>query len=98
MRLGCQAYVDVYQVVDDVRCSGSCPAGARGILFTAIDKLRCDCAPRQHIEIAERISVALHRLEWAMLRRDENEASSIREELEMLSAQWHQIPIPASLN
>ena len=87
-----QPYISVRQLLDEVSSKGLSPTGARGYLFAAIDGLRRGLAPKKDIELAERISVALHRLEWATLRKDSKEQADAQERLEELRAQWAQPP------
>ncbi len=83
----------VYQVLDQVCFTGSVAAGARGSIYSAIDRLRSLDAPVEQISTAERISVGIHKLEWAILKGNRAEEEAAREELQVLGAQWHQTPI-----
>lgn len=87
------AYSSVYQVLDDVCFARTVPAGARGAMFAAIDGLRRTAAPAEHVALAERIAVALHKLEWALRNGEEDEEAAIREELQVLGATWLQTPL-----
>ena len=93
MHCASHAYGNVYQILENVCFEAVSPAGARGALFASIDQLRRDDAPPAHINLVERISIALHKLDWAVLARDESAAEAIRQELQILGAHWQQMPI-----
>ena len=87
------AYMSVYQVVEEL-CSGTClPAGSAGTMFAAIDDLRRMRAPRGDVCLAERISVAMHKLEWAMRSGDPAAQGQLRAELQALGSDWLDTPI-----
>ncbi|HEX8444683.1 MAG TPA: hypothetical protein VF631_13660 [Allosphingosinicella sp.] len=87
------AYMSVYQVVEEL-CSGDCPpAGLTGAMFSAIDDLRRMQAPRADVTLAERISVAMHKLEWAIRSGDAAVQEEIRAELQALGSDWLDTPI-----
>ncbi len=87
------AYTSVYQVVEEL-CSGSCPpAGLAGTMYAAIDNLRQMEAPRDDVSLAERISVAMHKLEWAIRGRDSAAQDRLRAELQALGSDWLDTPI-----
>jgi hypothetical protein len=87
------AYMSVYEVVEEL-CSGhSVPAGLTGTMFSALDRLRAAQAPRSDVALAERISVTMHRLEWAIRSGDTGEQSRLRAELQGLGSDWLDTPI-----
>jgi hypothetical protein len=87
------AYMSVYQVVEEL-CSGTClPAGSAGTMFSAIDDLRRMQAPRTDVRLAERISVAMHKLEWAIRSGDGSAQERLRVELQELGSDWLDTPI-----
>jgi hypothetical protein len=87
------AYQSVYQVVEEL-CSGtSIPAGLTGTMFSALDRLRADHAPRAEIGLAESIAVAMHRLEWALRGQDVAEQERLRAQLQLLGSDWLETPI-----
>ena len=87
------AYMSVYRVVEEL-CSGTClPAGLAGTMFSAIDGLRRMQAPRDEVELAERIAVAMHRLEWAIRSRDIAAQQQLRAEIDALGSDWLDTPI-----
>lgn len=86
-------YMSVYQVVEELCSGGSLPAGLSGTMFAAIDGLRRAAAPRDDVGLAERIAVAMHRLEWAIRSGDAAEQKRLRSELQLLGSQWLETPI-----
>jgi len=66
-----ESYGAIYRVIREANLSGYVTPGLRGRIYQAIDTLKQFKAPAHHIGIAERISVTLHALEWAALRRDD---------------------------
>jgi hypothetical protein len=87
------AYMSVYMVVKEL-CSGhSVPTGLTGTMFSALDQLRDMAAPRSDVSLAERISVTMHKLEWAIRSGEAAEQTRLRGELEMLGADWLNTPI-----
>jgi hypothetical protein len=89
-----EAYRLVYQALDQVCFHGVASAGATGALYSAIDGLRASAAPIEHVALAERIAVTLHKLGWAVLQKRDNEIEALREELQVLGAEWLNTPIP----
>ena len=88
-----RSYLTIYRVLDEVCFSDTTPAGARGAIYRSIDGLRQVGAPAEHVALAERISLLLHKLEWAVRGNDEAEAEAIRKELQITGASWLQTPI-----
>jgi hypothetical protein len=87
------AYMSVYMVVKEL-CSGhSVPIGLAGTMYSALDQLRDMAAPRTDISLAERISVTMHKLEWAIRSGDAGDQVRLRAELEALGADWLDTPI-----
>lgn len=91
------AYLSVYQVLDEVCFARGIPVGSQGSLFAAIDGLRKAAAPSEHIVLAEQIAVAIHKLVWA-LRNGGNGEEAAREELQALGASWLRIPVPSTVH
>lgn len=63
-------------------------------MYNAIDTLKQSKAPLDHISIAERISVTLHALEWAAVRRDDERRVADWTRLRALEDQWLSAPVP----
>jgi hypothetical protein len=62
-------------------------------MFSALDHLRGMRAPRADLELAERISVTMHKLEWAIRSGDVADQVRLRAELETLGSDWLDTPI-----
>lgn len=86
-------YAVVYRVLDGLKSTGLAPPGAPGVLFNAIDRLKLDNAPEQHIRLAEDVSVAIVRLEGAVRNGRHDLAAEIRAKIQQLSAAWLDTPI-----
>ena len=92
-------YSVIYQVLDDLRTCQTVPAATRGRMYSALDSLRASRAPAEHIAVAERISVAMHRWDLARRNRDKEAEQSVRDQLSFLTADWlaTRLPQPAML-
>jgi hypothetical protein len=81
-----------YRVIGEIiaeHCvAGPVATGAQGKLFEALDELRHVRAPGEHIVIAEQVSTALHRLQWAIRQRDDAARERVAEQLRSLRQQW----------
>ncbi len=91
-----ESYGAVYRVIKEANRSGYITPGLRGRMYQAIDNLKSLRAPADHIGIAERISVTLHALEWAALRRDDTRRKADWTALCVLEEQWLAAPVPRS--
>jgi hypothetical protein len=91
-----ESYGAVYRVIREANVSGYITPGLRGRIYQAIDNLKLFRAPADHISIAERISVTLHALEWAALRRDDSRCTADWQSLSALEEQWLSAPVPRS--
>ncbi|HVU29693.1 MAG TPA: hypothetical protein VHE36_04765 [Sphingomicrobium sp.] len=78
----------VYQVLDEVLGQRSVPAGARAAMFAVVDELRFANALEEDVRRAERISLEMHKMEWALCRGDAAESEAAHEELKALAAEW----------
>ncbi len=86
-------YAEVYRVLDGLKAEGLAPPGAPSILFNAIDRLRSEKAPDEHIRLAECVSVAIVRLEGAVRCGRIALATEVRAEIDQLSAAWMDMPM-----
>lgn len=77
----------VYQVLDEVLAQGCVPAGARGAMFAVVDQLRSAASASDTLR-AERISIELHKLEWALRQGDSSAADVARGHLKALASEW----------
>jgi hypothetical protein len=91
-----ESYGAVYRVIREANGFGYVTPGLRGRMYQAIDTLKTFKAPADHIGIAERISVTLHALEWATLRRDDSRRAADWQALGALEEQWQSAPVPRS--
>ena len=80
----------VYTVLDDVLAGGPVPPGAKGLIYNVIDRLRCQPDAKIQIELAECISLQLHRLESTLRVGDRSATELARESLKELAACWLQ--------
>lgn len=94
-RRGLSPYMTIYRVLDEVgsRMPGAVPPGVSCVVHDAIDALRRDDAPAEDIAVAERIAIALHKLHWAALGHQIDEADHAWGELTALSEQWLTRPL-----
>lgn len=93
MNIESSQYAEVYRVLDGLKTDRLPHPGASGVLFNAIDRLRNDKAPEEHVRLAESLSVALLRLEGAVRNGRHDLAVEIRAEIEQLNAAWMETPI-----
>lgn len=91
-----ESYGAIYQVITEAKLSGYVTPGLRGRMYQAIDTLKQFRAPADHVSIAERISVTLHALEWAALRKDDLRRKADWRSLGVLEEQWLAAPVPRS--
>lgn len=89
-------YLRVYHVLDEVCFDGRVEWWALTSIHAAIDELRKERAPVQHIRIAEQVSVALHKLERALQRGSSNEVEAARADLQAHGAAWLQTPLAST--
>ncbi len=82
------SYESICQVLDNAAEASVRPLDWRKPLYAAIDQLHATGAPEEQIRIAERISIVLLKLDWAILRRDSDKAAATRRELTELGESW----------
>ena len=63
-------------------------------MYSAIDALRNANAPSKHSSLAEKIAVAMHRLEAARRRGDEEATDEVKNQLDGLVGDWFDTRIP----
>lgn len=78
----------VYQVLDEVLRQKCVPAGARAAMFSVIDELRAATAGGEDVRRAERISVEMHKLEWALRLGEAPATEAAHMQLKALAAEW----------
>jgi len=81
-------YNEVCSVLDSVATSSDRPANWRNAIYVAIDQLRASSASDDKIETAERISINLLKLEWAVQMGDKEKQEKVRMQLSELSEAW----------
>ena len=87
--VGANCLADVYEAVDAVLAHGGVPPGAIGLLHRSIDAMKAEAAGDMLVNRAEAMSLAIHRLQIALLdRRDDTLHRRLRKELEMLGREW----------
>lgn len=90
-------YTAVYQVLDATASFvGVTPRGASADLFRAIDRLRDVGAPAAHVATAERISVALHKLQVARQRKEQGDEEFYLNEILFWRERWLDCPMQMS--
>ena len=82
------AHAIVYQVLDEVLAQKCVPAGARAAMFTVVDELRAATADDDQLRRAERISIEMHKLEWALRRSDAAASRAAHDQLKALAGEW----------
>ena len=82
------AHAMVYQVLDDVLSARAVTPGVRGAMFSLIDELRTGPADTGDVRRAEDVSIAIHRLEWALQRGDRDSSEKSLDELRRLAVDW----------
>ena len=82
------AHAVVYQVLDEVLAQGCVPASARGAMFAVVDELRAATAGSDEVRRAERISIEMHKFEWALRQGDDFAIRAAHEQLKSLAAEW----------
>ena len=82
------AHAVVYQMLDEVLAGQTVPAGARGAIFAVVDELRAATGDAEGLRRAARVSIEIHKLEWALRQSDASAAHIAREQLKALSVEW----------
>jgi hypothetical protein len=77
-----------YQVLDQLLADQAVAAGARGAMFSVVDSLKANAAPIDEVRRAERISIEMHKLQWACQQRDDEAAAAALGELKTLAVGW----------
>lgn len=88
------SYSTILAVLADHKDATVVAPGAPGALFAALDEMRASRVPAEHVVVAEQISTALHRLQWAVRNRDQDARERLRDCLQGLWTQWLDMPLP----
>jgi hypothetical protein len=89
-------HLHVFQALRETADHESGPGvpGVAGLMHAAVDRLRCEEAAPEMIQLAERISVTLHSLRLALGQAD-GTADRLRDQLDDLTTEWLMAsPIP----
>lgn len=90
--LAAQSRVRIYEAFDAVRSNyPAVPPGIAGPLFAAIDDLRNSAASSDQVVTAERLSVEIHYLGFALQSRDEGAETKARDSIGALWSRWCEI-------
>jgi len=87
-----------YQAFCDVGAGHAVPPGALGAIQSELSQLRWAGGTPDRVDIAERISVKLLRLECALRLRDKLAVERYREDQRQLWWEWLDQPIDATPN
>ena len=96
MNIHSNQYAEVYRILDGLKSTGVANPGAPGAIFSAIDRLKIEHAPQEHIRLAEDLSVAIIRLEGAVRNGRHELAAKVRTEIELLNSAWMDTPVSSS--
>lgn len=90
-------HVAIYQVLDQARTARVVPPGAKARIHSVIDDLRAGSAPASLVKQAERISIALHNLDWALHAGNAEQALELQGTLKNIAGEWldHRIARPS---
>lgn len=87
------AYWQIYEVLDALNVGETLPIATMRKMYAAVDELRNLGATSKHIAVAEKITVAMHRLEAAKRRANAKAEDKARSHLDGLVADWFEIPL-----
>ena len=82
------------RVIDRLSHSSGIHVDWRKAIYAEIDKLRERSGPKERIDTAERISIALLQLDWAILRGDKEKEDKARKSLASLGNIWRSMSDP----
>ena len=77
----------MYQVLDDVLAGVTNTTKGRGAVFAVIDGLPNNRADIEQVRRAESVSIYLHKLEWALQRRSNEDAEQARHGLKRIAVE-----------
>ena len=83
-----EPYSAIFAILADHRGCDTIAPGAPGAIFQALDEMRANRAPTEHIEIAERLSTCLHRIYWAARQRNAEERQRLCRQIDEIWNQW----------
>lgn len=83
-----EAHVLVYQALDQVLGDRFISSATPRAMHVAIDTLRVNSAPPDHVRRAENIAVEIHRLQWALQQSDKHASQAALRKLKRLASDW----------
>ena len=93
------SHIGVCSVLDELTDPAIRTVNWRKPVYAAIDELRAMAAPAEQIDAAERIAIALLKLDWAIQGQDSGKQEQVREQLAALAENWRAMgeadPAPA---
>ena len=81
-------HASVYELLDQILTTGTISPGSRGVLFEVIDIFRETRAPAEYLRQAERISIELHKLQWARQHQNDAATEAALAELRNIAGEW----------
>ena len=81
-------YLAVGNILDELADTAMRNLHWRRPVYAAIDELRAMAAPTEQIELAEKLSIALLKLDWAIQKNDAEKEEHVREQLAGLGEAW----------
>lgn len=81
-------YLSICNMLDELADNSVRTINWRKPVYAAIDELRAMAAPVEQIGTAERISIALLKLEWAIQKEDGEKEEQVRAQLAGLGEAW----------
>jgi hypothetical protein len=82
------SHIAICTVLDELDDAATRPVHWRKPVYEAIDELRAISAPAEQIDTAERIAIALLKLDWAIQGKDSEKQTQVREQLAALAETW----------
>ncbi len=81
-------YLAVCTMLEELADTSMRTINWRKPVYAAIDELRVVAAPAEQIEVAEKLSIALLKLDWAIQKQDAGKEEHVREQLACLGEAW----------
>lgn len=82
------SHIAICNVLAELEDSNARTVNWRKPVYEALDELRAIGAPADQVETAERISIALLKLDWAIQKGDSEKQDEVREQLAGLGETW----------
>jgi hypothetical protein len=78
----------VYQVLDEVVAGRPVSPRSRAIIHSVIDRQRSGPGITAEVHRTEDVSIALHKLEWALRRGDRETVEEVRQNLKSIAVEF----------